>query len=68
VIFRGHGYGAKEETGEGGVMVEDIAALGVDVEEVESGQGRAGLFCEAGFDPAEEKLQDWGFEGMEEKG
>ena len=37
VIFGGHGYGAEEETGEGGVAVEDVGALGVDIEEVECG-------------------------------
>ena len=68
VVFGGHGYGAEEETGEGGVLVEDLATLGVDVEEVEWGRGSAGFFCEAGFDAAEEELEDGSFEGMEEKG
>ena len=56
VVFGGHGYGAEEETGEGGVLVEDVAALGVDVEEVEGGRGCAGSFGEAGFDAAKEQL------------
>jgi hypothetical protein len=34
VVFGGHGYGAEEEAGEGGVAVENGAALGVDVEDV----------------------------------
>ena len=33
VVFGGHGDGAEEEAGEGGVAVEDGAALGVDVED-----------------------------------
>ena len=37
VVFGRHGYGAKKETGEGGVPVEDVAALGVDVEQIEGG-------------------------------
>ncbi len=37
VIFRRHLDGAEEEAGEGGVVVEDGAALSVDVEEVEGG-------------------------------
>ena len=68
VVFGGHGYRAEEETGEGGVLVEDVATLGVDVEEVEGGRGSAGFFCEAGFDAAEEELEDGGFEGVEEEG
>ena len=68
MVFRGHGYGAEEETGEGGVLVENFAALGVDVEEVEGGWGCAGLFCEAGFDVTEKKLENGGFEGVEEEG
>ena len=39
VVLGGHGDGAEEETGEGGVLVENFAALGVDVEEVEGGWG-----------------------------
>jgi hypothetical protein len=35
VVFGRHGYGAEEESGEGGIPVEDVAALGVDVEEIE---------------------------------
>ena len=45
VVFGGHGDGAEEEAGEGGVLVEDVAALGVDVEEVEGGWGEPGLFA-----------------------
>jgi hypothetical protein len=64
VVFGGHGYGAEEETGEGGVLVEDGAALGVDVEDVE-GVAASG---ELGFDAAEKELEDGGFEGVEEEG
>ncbi len=53
VVFGGHGDGAEEEAGEGGVLVEDVAALGVDVEEVEGVPGRRG---ELGFDAAEKEL------------
>src|SRR4030081_2044332 len=63
-----HGYGAEEEPGEGGVLVENFAALGVDVEEVEGRWGSARLFCEAGFDAAEKELEDGGCEGVEEEG
>lgn len=42
VVLGGHGYGTEEETGEGGMLVEDVAALGVDVEEVEGGRGEPG--------------------------
>ena len=35
VVFGGHGDGAVPETSEGGMAVEDGAAFGVDVEEVE---------------------------------
>jgi len=68
VVLGGHGYGAEEEASEGGVLVEDFAALGVDVEEVEGGWGSAGFRCEAGFDAAEKELEDGGFEGVEEEG
>jgi len=39
VVLGGHGYGAEEEASEGGMLVENFAALGVDVEEVEGGWG-----------------------------
>jgi len=68
VVLGGHGDGAEEEAGEGGMLVEDFAALGVDVEEVEGGWGSAGFRCEAGFDAAEKELEDGGFEGVEEEG
>jgi hypothetical protein len=68
VVLRGHGDGAEEEAGEGGVLVEDFSALGVDVEEVEGRWGCSRLFCEAGFDAAEKKLENRGFEGVEEEG
>ena len=68
MIFGGHGYGAEEEAGEGGVAVEDGATLGVDVEEVERWGGSASVWGELGFDAAEEELEDGGFEGMEEEG
>jgi hypothetical protein len=68
VVLGGHGYGAEEETVEGGVLVENFAALGVDVEEVEGRWGSAGFFCEAGFDAAEKQLEYWSFEGVEEEG
>jgi hypothetical protein len=34
VVFGGHGYVGEEELGEGRVAVEDVGALGVDVEDV----------------------------------
>ena len=68
MVLGGHGDGAEEETGEGRVLVEDFAALGVDVEEVEGGWGTAGFRCEAGFDAAEKELENGGFEGVEEEG
>ncbi len=68
VVFGGHGDGAEEEAGEGGVAVEDIAALGVDVEEVEGGRFVFGEFGELGFDAAEQSFEDGGFEGVEEEG
>jgi hypothetical protein len=46
------------------VLVEDVAALGVDVDEVE-GSGAAG---ELSFDTAEEVLEDGCFEGVVEEG
>jgi hypothetical protein len=68
VVLGGHGDGPEEETGEGGMAVEDVAALGVDVEDVERWWGRGGgLFCEVGFDVAEESFQDGGFEGWKRK-
>ncbi len=54
MVFGGHGDGAEEEAGEGGVAVEDVAALGVDVEEVEGGRFVFGEFGELGFDAAEQ--------------
>lgn len=68
VVFGRHGYGAEEETGEGGVPVEDGAALGVDVEKVEGCGGRAWTLCEACFDTAEKQLEDGGFKGVKEEG
>jgi hypothetical protein len=68
VILWGHGDGAEEEASEGRVLVEDFAALGVDVEEVEGGWRSARFLCEAGFDAAEKELQNGGFEGVEEEG
>ena len=68
MVFGGHGYGAEEEASEGGVLVENFAALGVDVEEVEGEWGGAGAFGEAGFDAAEKELENRGFEGVEEEG
>src|SRR6185437_8988869 len=49
VVFGGHGDRAVEEAGEGWMFVEDGAALGVDVEDVEG----AGMFGELGLDAAE---------------
>jgi hypothetical protein len=68
VVLGGHRDWAEEETGEGGVLVENLAALGVDVEEVERGWGRACFFREAGFDAAEKQFEDRGFKGVEEEG
>ncbi len=65
MVFGGHRDGAEEETGEGGVAVEDGAALGVDVEDVEGGIRLRG---ELGFDAAEQGAEDGGFEGVEEEG
>ena len=67
VIFRGHGYGAEEETGECGVLIEDFAALGVDVKEIEGRGGNPNFFGEAGFDVTEKEFEDGGFEGVKEK-
>ena len=64
MVFGGHGDGAEPEAGEGGVAVENGAALGVDVEDVEG----AGAFGEVGFDAAEEGAEDGGLEGVEEEG
>ncbi len=50
------------------MAVEDGAALGVDVEEIEGGSGATGSFGELGFDAAEEELEHWRFEGVEEEG
>src|SRR5271170_1576583 len=58
VVFGGHGYGAEEETGEGGVLVQNFAALCVDVEEIEGWCWGAGFFCETGFDTAEEEFEN----------
>ena len=63
MVFGGHGDGAEEETGEGGVAIEDSAALGVDVEEVE----RVGVPGELSFDSAEEGFEDGCLEGVEEE-
>ncbi len=68
VIFGGHGYGAEEETGKGGMQIEDVTALGVDVEEIEGGWGGAGSPGKAGFDAAEEQLEGGSFKGVEEEG
>ncbi len=68
MVFGGHGDGAEKEAGEGGVTVEDVAALGVDVEEVEGGRFVFGEFGELCFDAAEERFQDGSFEGVEEEG
>jgi len=68
VVFGGHGYGAEEKAGKGRVAVEDGAALGVDVEEIEGWSGVAAARGELGFDAAEEKLEDGGFEGVKEEG
>jgi len=68
MIFRGHSYGAEKETGKGGMLVENFAALGVDVEEVEGRWRGAGAFCQSGFDATEKQLEDRGFEGVEEEG
>ena len=68
VVFRGHGDGAEEEACEGGVAVEDAAALGVDIEEIEGGWWSARCFCETGFDAAKKEFENWGFEGVEEEG
>ena len=50
------------------MLVEDGAALGVDVEEIEGGCGDAWAFGESGFDATKEELEDRGFEGVEEEG
>ena len=46
------------------MVVEDGAALGVDIEDVE----RAGAVAELGLDAAEEGFEDGGLEGVEEEG
>ncbi len=47
VIFGGHLDFAVPEAGEGGVVVEDVGAFGVDVEKVEGVRGawRSGFRC-----------------------
>ena len=65
MVFGGHLDFAVPEAGEGGVVVEDVGALGVDVEKVEGGAGALGV---VGFDAAEEGFEDGGFEGVEEEG
>ncbi len=64
MVFGGHGDGAEEEPGEGGVSVEESVALGVDVEDVEG----SGAFGELSFDAAQEGFEDGLFEGVEEEG
>src|SRR5580704_10164866 len=64
MVFGRHGDFTLPEEGEGGVFVEDVGALGVDVEDVEG----AGAFAELGFDAPEEGFEDGGLEGVEEKG
>lgn len=63
VVFGRHGDRAVEEAGEGRVLVEEGAALSVDVEDIE----RAGTFSELGFDAAKKLLQDGGLEWVKEK-
>jgi hypothetical protein len=67
VVFGRHGYGTEEEAGERWVAVEDRAALGVDVEEIEGWCGGAAVWCELGFNAAEEELEDGCLERMEEE-
>ena len=52
VVFGGHEDGAEEETRKSGVAVEDVAALRVDVEEIEGGLLVFGEFGELSFDAA----------------
>jgi hypothetical protein len=82
VILRGHLDVVEEELGEGGIAVEDVGALRVDVDEVERG-GRAGLHPseqrplagdpgfgaggELGLDAAQELAEHGRFEGVEEE-
>ena len=64
MVFGGHLDFAVPEAGEGWMVVEDVGAFGVDIEEVES----AGALGEVGFDAPEEGFEDGGFEGVEEEG
>ena len=64
MIFGGHGHKAVPEAGVGGVAIEDGAALGIDVEDVEG----AGAVAELSFDATEERFEDGCLEGVEEEG
>ena len=46
------------------MFVEDVATLGVDIEEIKG----AGAASELSFDAAQKKFEDGGFEGMVEEG
>ena len=66
MVFGGHLDVVEEELLEGGVAVEDVGALGVDVDEVEGGL-LPGALGELGFDVAEKEFEDGCFEGVEEE-
>ncbi len=68
VVFGGHLDFAVPEAGEGWVIVEDVSALGVDVEEVESCLRGAAALGESGFNALEKGFEDRSFEGVEEEG
>lgn len=63
MVFGGHGDVAAKETGEGGVVVEQVSTLGVDVDEVDA----AGVVGELGFDAADKGFEDGCLKGMEEE-
>jgi hypothetical protein len=63
VIFGRHLDVVEEELGEGGVAVEDVGALGVDVDEINC----VWALGELGFDAAEELFEDGRLERVEEE-
>jgi hypothetical protein len=77
VVLRGHLDVVEEELGEGGIAIEDVGALRVDVDEVKGGSGRLtsppsrwgceGWGTQLGLDAAQELAEHGRFERVEEK-
>jgi hypothetical protein len=63
VVVGAHWDISLPEEGEGGVVVERGAVLGVDIEEIQD----AGAVGEGGLDAAEKRLEDGILEGVEEE-